>query len=166
MLSFCRKRVKSFDITLEPFSHFGAIKESAVVFFIGLLFYLILRMLFVGQIITYFSLWNHYWVVGSYLVALLSILLAAFLPVKPFASAHFFVARLIVVSSMVFLLSLSVALWKPYVWLALLSFGVFLSILVIGRNFIEWKKTTVMTQLNFLIPIILWDWAMTLKLFL
>lgn len=166
VLSLCRRKASVFDVRIEPMSYFGSLKETSKVFSAGILLYLVLRTLFIGQIIDHFTLWTNYWVVASYAVALCSVFLATIVTMNRFRLVHGAAARLGVVSSIAFLLFLSIALIKTDTLVAMFSFGVFLVLLIVGSRFFLRGKTTIVSQLYFLVPIILWDWVMTGQLFL
>jgi len=164
-LLFCGLKTNKFDFKNETFSHFGSIKATSKIFNTGIFVYLIFRSLFIGRLIGYFCLWNNFIVIITYAVALISIFLAAIFTVREHAFIHFIVTRLAVIVSILFLISLSINFMIKDFNFGVFNFIIFLLLLFVGFLFLLRKKTNAIFQIFFFIPIILWDWVMTVKLF-
>ena len=162
---YCRLKVKKFNPKKETFSHFGSIKTTAKIFNAGLLLYLVFRTIFIFKVVDYFKLWNNLLVVYSYVIALISVFLAAIFTVREYRVIHFIVTRLGVITSIIFLISLSISLMGKNYNLGIFNFMIFLSLLIIGVGFVLRKRTNAIFQIYFFTPIIIWDWVMTMKLF-
>lgn len=162
---YCRLKVKKFNPKKETFSHFGSIKTTSKIFNTGILIYLVLRSIFIFKVIDYFQLWNNLLIISSYIIALISVFLATFFSVREYKLIHFIVTRLGVITSILFLITLSIELMNKNYNLGIFNFIIFLSLLIIGICFVLRKKTNAIFQIYFFIPIMIWDWMMTLKLF-
>lgn len=165
ILFYCFFKAKKFNSKKETFSHFGSIKTTAKIFKSGLLLYLIVRTIFVFKVIDYFQLWNNLFIISCYVIAMLSIFLAALFTVREYELIHFIVTRIAVITSIFFLITFSAVLMNKNYYLGIFSFIIFLSLFAVGVLFVLRKKTNAIFQIYFFIPILLWDWVITLKLF-
>ena len=165
VLFYCSLKVKEFDLKKETFSYLGSIKITSKIFNTGLLIYLILRSVFIFKVIDYFHLWNNLFIIFNYVIALISVFFVTVFTVREHKLIHFIASRLAVITSILFLITLSIGLMNKNYYLGIFNFIISSLLLIIGVVFVLRKKTNAVFQIYFFIPIIIWDWIMTLKLF-
>lgn len=161
----CWRKEKKFDFRKDAFSYFGTNKKTKRIFNIGLAACTLLRFLFVSQIINYFKLWENIWIVSVFVLGCLVLFISAVIPWNKHEKIHNAAAKGITFTSVLFILSISLAIWKINLFLSIFNLLIFIFMTSLAIYILMTKKINGIPQIFFLGFIMLWDWVMTLKLF-
>jgi hypothetical protein len=158
---YCKKRAKNFSLTNNAFSYLGMDNSTERFFNISLFFLMLVRMLFISKILTFFNLWPNLLLIVSFFTSLVALGVVSLVPFNKNKVLHNISAYTISVFTIIFVLALVLAFWSINLSLAVSNIVVALFMIAIVFKFLTSKKTLAFDQMLFFVSIVIWDWLMT-----
>lgn len=162
----CWKLDKRFQLHKDAISYFGSVKKTARLFNTSLIFYTLLRIMFLSSILSHFSLWSQPDIILLIIFACIGIILAAFISLDKNYLLHNLSGLSVAGLSIVFIFIFGIHLFTIAYIPAILCITLALSMLILSIYYIYIKKTiNGMYELSFFILILSWDILITLLIF-